>query len=141
MVKRQYKLTKTQKKSALKYYKEGVTTQIALARKLGVSKQKVANFLKAKKLGVRKESEYWRDVKAVQRMREETWSWARKAVFNDPYWARKRAASQGKQYKSYSDFWREWKEKWRDATQEERDKHGYEATYGDEGEYVGGTPH
>lgn len=141
MTKRQYKLTKAQKKSALKYYKEGVTTQIALARKLVVSKQKVANFLREKQLGVRAKGEFWKDVKVFQRVKEESWSVSRKAVFNQPYWARKRAKRQKKEYKSYRDFWREWKEKWRDATQEERDKHGYEAAYGEEGEFVGGTPH
>ena len=141
MTKRTYKLTKAQARSATRFYDAGVTTQKALSKKLGVSKQKVANFLKAKKLGVRQPSEFFERVKALQLDEEFSWVEARKAVFYMPRWARKRAKRKGREYKPFKVFWKEWKEKWKDATQKEREEHGYDATYGDEGGFEGGTPH
>lgn len=116
-------------------------SQQKIAKTLHIRKEKVVAFQRRAKIGVRRPSEFFGRVKAIQLDQESTWEEARKAIFNMPRWARKRAARQGKQYKSYKDFWKEWKKKWKDATQEEKDKHGYEATYGEEGEYVGGTPH
>jgi predicted transcriptional regulator len=140
MPKRIYKLTEKQKRAASKWYKKGYTTHGKLSKKLGVSRQKVSNWLKSKKKGKRVEQPFWKDVKAMQSLKESSWKEARKDVFNAPKWARKRAERQGKEYKSFAKFWKEWREKWRDATQAERDAHGYEATYGEEGEFVGGTP-
>ena len=140
MPKRTYKLTKEEKAKAKILYAKGYTKHGALSKKLGVSRQKVSNWLKERKLGKRRPSKFWGDVKSLQRLEEMGWKEARKAVRETPYWARKRAARQGKEYKSYSDFWKEWKEKWKYATEAERDAHGYEATYGEEGEFVGGTP-
>ena len=141
MSKRTYELTEKQKRAALKWYKKGYTTHGKLSKKLGVSRQKVSNWLKSRKLGIRVESPFWRDVRLLRDLEEYSWKQARKDVYNAPKWARKRAERQGKKYKPFSEFWKEWRLKWRDATQEERDKHGYEATYGEEGEFVGGTPH
>ena len=116
-------------------------SQYKIAKILKIRKSKVVLAQKQLKIGVRRPSLFWSDVKSYQRVHEESWKVAVKDTKDQPYWARKRAARQGKQYKSYSDFWKEWKEKWRLTSQEERDKHGYEATYGEEGEFVGGTPH
>ena len=128
-------------KQSIKSLTKRGLSQKAIALKLHIRKSKVVAFQKKAKIGVRRASVFWSDVKSYQRVHEESWKVAVKDTKDQPYWARKRAVRQGKQYKSYSVFWREWKEKWRDATQEERDKHGYEATYGEEGEFVGGTPH
>jgi transcriptional regulator with XRE-family HTH domain len=130
-----------QKRAASKWYKKGYTTHGKLSKKLGVSRQKVSNWLKSKKLGKRVEQPFWKSVKYLREGEEISFKEARRATYNMPKWARKRAERQGKEYKSFAEFWKEWREKWRDATQAERDAHGYEATYGEEGEFVGGTPH
>ena len=116
-------------------------SQKKIAKILGIRKMKVVTAQKALKIGKRVEQPFWSDVKALQSLEESSWAKARKDVFNAPKWARKRAERQGKEYKSFKEFWQEWREKWKDATQAERDAHGYEATYGEEGEFVGGTPH
>lgn len=116
-------------------------SQRKIAKALGIRKMKVVTYQKAHGIGKRVEQPFWVAVKIAQRDREISWKEAREITREQPYWARKRAERQGKEYKSYSEFWKEWKEKWRDATQAERDAHGYEATYGEEGEFVGGTPH
>ena len=116
-------------------------SQKRIAKTLGIRKMKVVTYQKSHKIGKRVEQPFWRDVKALQSLEESSWEKARIDVFNAPKWARKRATRQGKEYKSYAEFWKEWKAKWRDATEAERDAHGYEAIYGEEGEFVGGTPH
>ena len=93
-------------------------SQRKIAKTLHIRKEKVVAYQKKAKIGVRVKSEFWEDVKAAKRQREISWGKARKETKTEPYWARKRAARQGKKYKSYSDFWEEWKEKWRDASQE-----------------------
>lgn len=115
-------------------------SQKKIALKLHIRKSKVVVEQKKLKIGKRKVSEFWDSVKTARRDREITWKEAREITKDQPYWARKRAKRQGKEYKSYSEFWKEWKTKWRDATQAEREAHEYGATYGDEGEFVGGTP-
>ena len=92
MTKRTYKLTETQKKAALRYYKKGFTTQGKLARKLKVSKQKVASFLKAKKIGKRAVQPFWRDVKTTMEMKEVSRTKAIKEVKFSPKWFKKRQA-------------------------------------------------
>ena len=116
-------------------------SQYKIAKTLHIRKEKIVAAQRSLEIGKRVTSEFWSDVKVFARVHEESWKVSVKATKNQPYWARKRAARQGKEYKSYSDFWKEWKEKWRDANEEEKEEHGYEATYGDEGEFVGGTPH
>lgn len=116
-------------------------SQKKIAKTLGIRKMKVVTYQKTHKIGKRVPSDFWGGVKYLQKAEEITWVEARKATYNMPMWARKRAKRQGKEYKSYSEFWEEWKEKWKYATEEEREIHGYEATYGEEGEFVGGTPH
>ena len=115
-------------------------SQKKIALKLHIRKSKVVAEQKRLKIGVRRVSVFWGDVKSFQRQREVSWKEAREATKDQPYWARKRAKRQKKEYKSYSEFWKEWKQKWRDATEAEKDAHGYEATYGSDGEFVGGTP-
>lgn len=116
-------------------------SQKKIALTLHIRKSKVVAAQKALKIGKRVEQPFWKSVKYLREGEEISFEEARRATYNMPKWARKRAARQGKQYKSYAEFWKEWKAKWRDATQAERDAHGYEATYGEEGEFVGGTPH
>lgn len=115
-------------------------SQKKIAKILGIRKMKVVTAQKALKIGKRRKSEFWSDVRTHARTREISWSEAREQTKDQPYWARKRAARQGKQYKSYSEFWKEWRQKWRDATEAEKEEHGYNAIYGEEGEFVGGTP-
>ena len=138
--KREYKaLSTTQGRKVIALTKKGVSQKDA-ARKIGVAKLRVSQFLLSKKVGRRRESEFWSDVRTHARTREVTWKEAREVTFTQPFWARKRAKRQGKEYKSYSEFWKEWREKWRDATEAEKDAHGYDATFGTDGEFVGGTP-
>ena len=91
-MKRTYKLTEKQKKAALRYYKKGITTQGKLARKLKVSKQKVASFLKTKKIGKRAKQPFWRDVKSTMEMKEVSRAKAIKEVKYSPKWFKKRQA-------------------------------------------------
>lgn len=114
-------------------------SQKKIALKLHIRKTKVVSEQKRLKIGKRVVSAFWGDVKTVQRLEEWDWATARKATYNEPYWARKRAVRQGKEYKSYSEFWKEWRTKWRDSVEAEREKHTYEAVYGEEGFAVGGT--
>jgi predicted transcriptional regulator len=107
-------------------------SQKRIAKTLGIRKMKVVTYQKTHRIGKRVEQPFWKEISFKE---------ARKATYNMPKWARKRAERQGKEYKSFAEFWKEWRAKWRDATQAERDAHGYEATYGEEGEFVGGTPH
>ena len=107
---------------------------------MGIRKMKVVTYQKTHKIGKRVTQPFWSAVKVTRRDREIGWEEARKITKDQPYWARKRAAKQGKQYKSYAEFWKEWREKWRTATEAEKEEHGYNAIYGEEGEFVGGTP-
>ena len=115
-------------------------SQKRIAKTLGIRKMKVVSYQKTHKIGKRVEQPFWSSVRAQARDREISWKEAQKITKEQPYWARKRAARQGKQYKSYAEFWKEWKEKWRDATEAEQEEHGYNAIYGEEGEFIGGTP-
>ena len=115
-------------------------SQKKIALVLHIRKSKVVAAQKRLKIGKRAEQPFWSSVRAQARDREITWKEARAITKDQPYWARKRAARQGKQYKSYAEFWKEWKEKWRLATEAEKEEHGYNAIYGEEGEFVGGTP-
>ena len=92
MKKRTYKLTEKQKKAALRYYKKGITTQDKLARKLKVSKQKIASFLKAKKIGKRVTQPFWGDVKTIREMKRIPRKEAIKEVKFAPKWFEKRQA-------------------------------------------------
>ena len=141
MGKRKYAvLTKAQGKIVTSLIKKGYSQKYA-AKKIKIAKKSVSIFVKKKKIGKRAVGLFWGDVKTLSRTEEISYKEARKATFNQPYWARKRAVRQGKEYKSYSEFWKEWREKWRDATEAEREAHGYEATYGNDGSFVGGTVH
>lgn len=114
-------------------------SQKKIARTLGIRKMKVVTYQKTHKIGKRVKSEFWSSVKTSQRDREISFKEARELTFNQPYWARKRAVRQGKEYKSFKDFWQEWGEKWREADETERNKI-YDHIYGDEGGFEGGTP-
>lgn len=115
-------------------------SQYKIAKTLHIRKQKVVTYQKTHKIGKRQVSEFWSEVKQQARSREISWTESRDIVKTQPYWARKRAKRQGKEYKSYSEFWKEWREKWRTATEAEKDAHGYDATFGTDGDFVGGTP-
>ena len=115
-------------------------SQKRIAKTLGIRKMKVVTYQKTHKIGKRAESPFWSSVRAQARDREISWGEAREITKNQPYWSRKRAAKQGKQYKSYAEFWKEWRTKWKTATEAEKEEHGYDAIYGEEGEFVGGTP-
>ena len=131
MAKRTYKLTEKQKKEALKYYKKGVTTQGKLARKLKVSKQKVASFLKAKKMGKRAKQPFWEDVKSYRRMYKKTWKTSVVQVKHSPYWGGKRLKKLDPNSMEY------WKQKW----EIERRLTGEQMKIWKEEEYVvGSTP-
>ena len=90
MNERTYKLTEKQKREALKWYKKGYTTHGKLSKKLGVSRQKVSNWLKAKKLGKRAVSDFWSDVKSYQRMYKKSWHVSTIQVKHTPHWGGKR---------------------------------------------------
>lgn len=128
------------KKTIASLTKKGYS-QKRIALTLKIRKTKVVAAQKKLRIGKRVANLFWKDVETLRRTEETTWKEARKMTFNQPYWARKRAVRRGREYKSYSDFWKEWREKWRDATEAEREAHSYEATYGDDGDFVGGTPH
>ena len=69
MTKRTYELTAKQKQAASRWFKKGYTTHGKLSKKLGVSRQKVSNWLKSKKLGKRAEGgaqNFWKDVAREQ---------------------------------------------------------------------------
>lgn len=92
MPKRTYKLTEKQKRDALKWYKKGYVTHGKLSKKLGVSRQKVSNWLKTKKLGKRAESPFWSDVKTIQEMKGISHAKATKEVKFSKKWFTKRQA-------------------------------------------------
>ena len=108
MKERTYKLTEKQKKAAARWYKKGYTTHGKLSRKMGVSRQKVSNWLKTRKLGKRKPSEFWRDVKSVKRMEEISHKEATKKVKYAPKWFKKRQ----KKLKGLAKARDEMKQKW-----------------------------
>jgi predicted DNA-binding protein YlxM (UPF0122 family) len=75
MPKRTYKLTEKQKRAASKWYKKGYVTHGKLSKKLGVSRQKVSNWLKSKKIGKRAKGgakEFWKDVKTMKALKGQT---------------------------------------------------------------------
>ena len=110
MKKRTYELTGKQKKEALRYYKKGITTQDKLARKLKVSKQKIASFLKAKKIGKRAEQPFWRDVKTIREMKKVSRKEAIKEVKFAPKWFEKRQARLKGQAKAKDKLFHIWNE-------------------------------
>jgi transposase-like protein len=92
MPKRTYKLTEKEKREAARLYKKGYTTHEKLSKKLGVSRQKVSNWLKAEKLGKRVDSPFWRDVKAIREMKGVDWKKAKTEVKYSKKWFVKRQA-------------------------------------------------
>ena len=128
MSKRTYKLTEKQKKAALRYYKKGFTTQGKLARKLKVSKQKVASFLKAKKIGKRAVQPFWRDVRFTKELKEVSWKEAVKEVKFSPKWFKKRQ----ERLKGVEKARDAMREKWYRIKKGEIDKHFWETEEGEE---------
>ncbi|MCK4307573.1 hypothetical protein KAW50_05030 [candidate division WOR-3 bacterium] len=95
MPKRTYKLTEKQKRAALKWYKKGYTTHGKLSKKLGISRQKVSNWLKQKKIGKRAvggAKEFWTDVKAMKGTLEISREKAIKKVKYGAKWFKRRQA-------------------------------------------------
>jgi predicted DNA-binding protein YlxM (UPF0122 family) len=90
MPKRIYKLTEKQKRAASKWYKKGYTTHGKLSKKLGVSRQKVSNWLKSKKIGKRVEQPFWKDVKGIVEMKGKTWKQAKMEVKYSKKWFERR---------------------------------------------------
>ena len=93
MPKRTYKLTEKQKRAASKWYKKGYTTHGKLSKKLGVSRQKVSNWLKTKGIGRRAKGgakEFWKDVKSLKTLKEITRKEAIKEAKFAPKWFKKR---------------------------------------------------
>ena len=90
MKKRTYKLTKEEKAKAKILYAKGYTKHGTLSKKLGVSRQKVSNWLKERKLGKRAVQPFWEDVKSYQRMFGKSWKTSIEQVKHTPYWGGKR---------------------------------------------------
>ena len=121
-MKRTYKLTEKQKKQAAKWYKKGYTTHGRLSRKLGVSRQKVSNWLKSTKRGKRVSSDFWEDVKLIKQMKEITHKEAITEVKWSPRWYKKRIAGVNKREKAREEM----KKVWSDIMQGKGDKRYWE---------------
>jgi hypothetical protein len=108
MPKRIYKLSEKQKRAASKWYKKGYTTHGKLSKKLGVSRQKVSNWLKSKKIGKRVEHPFWKDVKVIVEMKGKTWKQAKMEVKYSKKWFERRQ----KRLKGVAKARDEMREKW-----------------------------
>jgi hypothetical protein len=131
MPKRTYELTEEQKRAASKWYEKGYTTHGKLSKKLGVSRQKVSNWLKSKKLGQRAPSKFWSDVRSYQRMYGTSWKTSTVQVKYTPYWGGKRLKKLDPNSMEY----------WREKYEIERRLSGEQQKIWEEEEYVhGSTP-
>lgn len=113
MGKRTYKLTEKQKKVALKWYKKGYTTHGKLSKKLGVSRQKVSNWLKERKLGKRVVSKFWEDVKHERELYGRSWKKSKTKVKYSKKWferRQKRLTGIAKERDIYGEKWQRIKE-------------------------------
>jgi Txe/YoeB family toxin of Txe-Axe toxin-antitoxin module len=120
MPKRTYKLTKEEKAKAKILYAKGYTKHGALSKKLGVSRQKVSNWLKE-----------WEDVKSYQRMFGKSWKTSIEQVKHTPYWGGKRLKKLDPNSMEY----------WRQKYEIERRLTGQQKKIWEEEEYVyGSTP-
>jgi transcriptional regulator with XRE-family HTH domain len=98
-------LTQWQETGAISRAQKG-WSQERIAKSLGVAKIRVSRVLKAKKVGKRRVSPFWKSVTDVQEATGYTWKEARETVYHAPKWGKKRAARAGKKYKRYEDFWK-----------------------------------
>lgn len=113
MGKRTYKLTGKQKKEAMKWYKKGYTTHGKLSKKLGVSRQKVSNWLKSRKIGKRAVQPFWENVKTIREMKGVSWQKAKTEVKYSKKWFVKRQARLkgiAKAKDQYGELWQRVKE-------------------------------
>lgn len=121
-------------------------SQYNIAIKLHIRKSKVVAAQRKAGIGVRLKTgaaAYWRDVSKVMEAADSTRSEASAFVGRSKKWGSKRAKRQGKHWSEISKrqkFWKDWKEAWRKATEEEKDKLAKKAAEWKEEEYYGDTP-
>jgi hypothetical protein len=88
--KREYKiLTKAQTASVKRYTKKG-KTQGQIAKLLGVSKQRVSTAQRAAKVGKRRPSPFWSEVKKIKEATGRSHKESTTFVYNAPKWGKKR---------------------------------------------------
>ena len=88
--KRTYKtLTKAQTTKVTSLTRQG-KTQAQIAKTLGIAKQSIATAQRKVKIGKRRPSPFWDQVRATQKASGATWKESRILVYNAPKWGKKR---------------------------------------------------
>ena len=111
-------LTAAQGKKATSLAKKG-KSQKAIAKSLGVAKQRVATFLKTGGVGKRAVGTFWGDVKNMQSLGY-SWKDAQKKIYFSPKWTKKRALRKKKGYKTFQEFWAEQEEEYKSQQEKQQ---------------------